>query len=415
MIGAGISGLTAAYAMRDRHDVTLFEAEAAPGGHATTIAVDGPGAPLGLDIGFIVYNEHTYPRFTALLRELGVSTQPSDMSFGVSCARCGLEFSSRGLGGFFAQRRRLAHASHWRTLAHLFRFYRDARRSLDEGTLEGLTLHDYLRDRRFGRGFRRHFLVPLTAAVWSTAPARVGAFPAEYLLRFLDNHGLIGHGQTFRWRTVSGGSQAYVTRMTEALPRQQVVLADPVTSVRRSGDGVDVATGSGSWHFDRAVIAAHADSALAILSDADETERAALGGFEYARNRIVVHTDERVLPAASRARASWNVRTSDCHRPADTLTMTYDLNRLQSVPGSVQYCVSVNPATEIRGDAVIEARIFDHPQYTFATLAAQGAVKRLQGHRRTYYAGAHLGYGFHEDGCRSGYEAAALIEGRVAA
>ena len=418
VVGSGVAGLSAAYALNKAgHGVTLYEGERTPGGHVATVTVDAPGGPVNVDTGFIVYNEPTYPNLVRLFAELGVETQRSDMSFASSCRSCDVEYGSRGAGGFFAQRSLLARRSYLRLFPDILRFFRDARTIIDGPAPTGMTLGEYLDDRGFGSAFRNHYLVPVTAAVWSTAPGRTLEYPVDSLLHFLDNHGLIGVGKAHPWRTVTGGSKTYVEKLLATLPAGTLRTGDPVTAVLRdTTGGATIRTRDGGHdRFDAVVLATHADVTRAILADADAVELAALAGFEYNRNQVVLHTDTSVMPKRPAAWCSWNVDQAACTPAGGSVTMTYHMNRLQAIPGPTQYFTSINPGASVHDEHVILSREMDHPLYTNAFLDSQRAVGTLQGHRSTFYAGAHLGWGFHEDGCRSGFAAASMIEARAGA
>jgi len=394
VIGAGISGLGAAYLLARAHEVEIFERAPYVGGHTRTIR----HGDLALDTGFLVHNERNYPLLLRLFRELGVRTQESEMSFSVSCG-CGLEYSGRRP---FAQPHRLADPRFHGLLWEIGRWLRTARRSLECLDCESWSLRRYLDERRFSKGFRRHFIVPLTAALWSTAPGRALEFPAAYAIRFFENHGMLGFGRR-RWLSVAGGSDTYVGALAQRL-RGGLHVGLGARSLRRRRDGVELTTDDGKTRcFDVAVVAVHADQALGLLADPSEDERRILGAFPYTENEVVLHTDSSFLPRARGARASWNYRLGDDGRP----TITYYLNRLQRLDDERDFCVTLNQ--EVPDLHVIDRGVLVHPLYTVESLAAQRELSGLSGLRRTWYAGAHHGNGFHEDGLASGVRAAAEL------
>ncbi len=388
VVGSGISGLGAAYLLQRAHEVHVFEQEGRAGGHANTVVRDG----LPLDTGFLVYNERNYPLLARLFRELGVETHPSDMSFSVSCVACGLEYSGRRP---LAQPGNAAKPGFLALLWEIGRWLRTARPE-DESQ----SLAEYLDEHRYSQRFRSHFLVPLTSALWSTAPSRALEVPAAYAIRFFANHGMLGFGR-FRWRTVSGGSRRYVEAIAARLG-ERLRLGSAVRSVRRAPDGVELRLGDAVERFDRVVLATHADQALALLEDPTPAERRVLGRFRYTRNEAVLHTDSSFLPRARRARASWNYRLGDEGRP----TITYHLNRLQGLAAERDYCVTLNEA--VPEEHTLARIVYEHPLYTVDTLRAQAELPRLAG-GRTHYAGAYFGNGFHEDGLASGVAVARAL------
>ena len=393
VIGAGVSGLGAAYVLGRAHDVEVFERDGRAGGHTRTIRHGG----LALDTGFLVHNTRNYPLLTRLFDELEVRTQPSEMSFSVSCP-CGLEYSGRRP---FAQARRAADPRFLALLGEISRWLLTARRSLAELD-DGWSLRRYLDERSFSQRFRRHFLVPLTAALWSTAPGRALDYPAAAAIRFFDNHGMLGFGRE-QWRYVTGGSDTYVEALAERLgPRLH--LGNGARALRRTPDGIELRTDDGELRaFDAAVVATHADQALALLEDPSADESRVLGAFDYTTNEATLHTDSTFLPRARSARASWNYRLGDEGRPL----ITYYLNRLQSLDSEQDWCLTLNG--DVPDEHVIDRGSFQHPLFTAETLAAQGLLPSLGGVRRTWFAGAYHGNGFHEDGLASGVRAAASI------
>jgi uncharacterized protein len=404
VIGAGVSGLGAAHVLARAHDVEVFEQAPLAGGHVVTVAHREGGRALSLDTGFIVHNERNYPLLVRLLRELGIATQESEMSFAVACGGCGLEWSGRRP---FAQPRNAVRPAFVSMLAEVARWLRSAGRSLERRDCERLTLDEYVVAERYSRGFRDHFLVPLCSALWSTAPGKTLDFPAAYAIRFFEQHGMLGLGR-FRWRTIRGGSRTYVDSLARRLgPRLRTGLG--VRSLGRLADGVVLRTEDDRvWRFDKVVVATHGDQALRLLADPCREERRALGNFRYTSNEAVLHTDESQLPRAHPARSSWNFLLSDCRSSDGRPTITYYLNRLQRLDAEHHYCVTLN-RDDVASDRVIARLRYEHPQYTHETLDAQERLRSLSGRRHTLYAGAHLGNGFHEDGLASGVRAAAAL------
>jgi len=401
IIGSGIAGLGAARALARDHEVTVFEAAARPGGHVYTVETDG----LAVDMGFIVCNRERYPHMFRLLAELGVATRPTTMSFSVSLPGRDLEWGSESLSSLFADRRLLRSARHWRFLVEIVRFLRRAHRDLGAGVTARLSLDEYLQTTRASAELRERFLVPLAAALWSLAPDACGAFPADTYLRFLDQHGMLRPVRPLAWHTIVGGSRRYVDALVERLRarRARLELATPVTSIVRDRVGVTVLAAGREHRYDRIIVATHADTALALLARPSAAETATLGAFRYSRNRTVLHRDRSFLPAQPAAHASWNyVADPETARVA----VTYSMTRLQGLPDA-PYLVTLNPRREPAG--ILHDTTFDHPQLDRAALAAQPALPRLGGIHRTYFAGAHAGFGFHEDGMRAGLSAAARL------
>jgi uncharacterized protein len=402
VVGSGIAGLGAAYALSRVHEVTVFERDARAGGHANTVSVPRlGGGELALDTGFLVHNTRNYPLLTRLFDELGVVTQDSDMSFSVSCRRCAIEYAGAEI---LRRPRTLLHPGMARLMWEITRFLRTGERALGEQHARS-TLDQFMRAEGYSQSFRDHFMVPFASALWSTAPGRTLEFPAAYAVRFFLNHGLLGF-RRFRWRTVTGGSRRYVAAMTARLG-ERLRLSAPVRTVTRDADGVSVRTDDDSLHrFGAVVLATHAPQALAALGDADPVEREILGAFTTTINRTVLHTDSTLLPRRRSAWASWNYHVEDCRSPTGLPTVTYHLNRLQALDEPEQYCVTLNRQDDIAPSRVLRRFDYAHPRYTFEALDAHRRIDQLQGRRGTWFAGAWHGFGFHEDGLASGIRVA---------
>jgi predicted NAD/FAD-binding protein len=384
------------------HELVVFEASEEAGGHANTVHVETETGAYDLDTGFIVFNDRNYQGFERLLDELGVPTQPSQMSFGVSD---GVDFEYNGASpnGLFANRGHVITPSFHRMVADLARFNRDARRLL--ASEENPSLQEWLAQRRYSRVFVERLIVPQASAVWSADPAQMWSFPARFLVEFFDNHGMLGFRDRPRWRTIAGGSRNYIEALTRPW-RERLRLSTPVTKVARHPSHVVVsARGHEPERFDAVVIATHSDQALALLADPSERERELLGAIPYQRNEAVLHTDRSLLPRRRRAWASWNyhlgVKADDGAPAAGRCTVTYHLNRLQSLRADRELCVTLNRTAAIDPDQIIRTMQYAHPVFTPAGIAAQARHREISGRNRTHYCGAYWGSGFHEDGVSS--------------
>ncbi len=401
IVGSGISGLAAGWLLDRKHEVHLFEKRPRLGGHTHTVVHDVAGQQLPLDTGFMVYNELTYPNLTRAFAELEVASRSSEMSFSVSCRNPDIEYASHSLRGLFAQHSLLLSATHLRMLADVVRFGRRGRRLLAGSGDPTATIADFLNDGRFSDAFARYYLMPMTAAIWSSGTEVVSSFPRDPLLRFLDNHGLLQVTGQPEWRTVVGGSRSYIAPMIRTF-EDRVHLGRGVESIRRNPGDVELRLFDGSRHiFDHVVVASHADQALAMLADPTEQETELLGRWTYSVNDTWLHTDTSLMPRRPGAWASWNYLMSDGNRPQDRVSVTYHLNRLQRLAEDREYLVTLNPEHEPSADSVIRRMSYAHPVYNSDSVATQQDLPRLNGNNRTHFCGAYFANGFHEDGLNS--------------
>lgn len=402
VVGSGIAGLSAAWLLSQKHDVTLYEANPRLGGHSNT--VDWNGTPV--DTGFIVYNENTYPNLTAMFEHLKVETLASQMSFAVSMDDGRLEYSGGNMLGLVAQPSNIFKPRFWSMLKDIVRFFREAPKALGRTDLG--SLDDYLSKERYGEAFKQDYLYPMAAAIWSTPAAEVGAYPAESFIRFNHNHGLLNLTQRPIWRTVKGGSKAYVARLLANFSGK-VLLDRAATHIRREGAEVIVGDAQAEARFDHVVLACHADQALALLREPSAREQEVLGAFQYVPNEAVLHTDNAAMPKRRAAWSSWNYlsrKTDDVRK----LAVSYWMNRLQHIAGTDVF-VTLNPNVKIAADKISRVQMYEHPAFNSATLAAQKQLWDLQGQQNTWFCGAYFGAGFHEDGLQSGLAVAEALGG----
>jgi predicted NAD/FAD-binding protein len=419
VVGTGIAGNTAAYALSPRHQVSVYEREIRPGGHSHTIEVDYDGTRIAVDTGFIVYNELNYPGLTALFDHLGVKTQPATMSFSVSANGGQLEWLGGGqrpaetLNGVFAQRTNLISIPFWMMLRDVLRFNRQCLADHAAGRLQGLTLGEYLKSRGYSHRLMRDYLAPMGAAIWSTPVDRMLDFPAENFVAFFSNHRLL-HDERPVWRTVRGGSARYVEALTRPF-RDRIRLGAAVTAIERTRTGVIVTDSRGhSEGYDQVIVATHTDQALAMLRDPGADERAILGAIRYRPNAVYLHRDTRLMPTRRRAWGAWNfLRGNGRGEAGRDVAVTYWMNALQHIDADKPLFVSLNPPFEPDAALTFAQFTCEHPQFDAAAFAAQARLDQIQGVNRTWFCGAWTGYGFHEDGLRSGLAVAEALGGSV--
>ncbi len=405
VIGSGIAGLTAAWRLAPDHEVTIFEAAGYVGGHTSTVDVEWAGQPYAVDTGFIVFNDWTYPNFIALLDELQVEWQHSDMSFSLACERTGLEYNGTSLNSLFAQRRNLVNPSFLRMLADILRFNREAKAWAEFTPAEksDLSLGQFLAAGHYSRQFTDRYVLPMGQAIWSASKSAILEFPARFFIDFFQKHGFLNIDNRPVWRTVRGGSREYVRRMLATL-RAEVRLSTPVTAVVRQPHQVLIRTAQGDTeHFDTVFIACHADQALRMLDDPTAAEKTVLGSFPYAYNETVLHTDDRLLPRSKLARAAWNYH--QLANGQDAVAVTYDMNVLQNLSAPVRFLVTLNHTRAIDEKKILRRFAYHHPVYLPSGVAAQQRHREINGVQRTYFCGAYWRSGFHEDGVASSLQA----------
>ncbi len=402
VIGAGIAGMASAWLLSREHEVVLYERNDYLGGHTHTHDVAIGGRSFAVDTGFIVFNPPQYPLLSRMFDELGVPSQPTTMSFSLSNRRSGLEYNATSLDGLFCQRRNLVSPRFVGMVRDILRFYREAP-ALLERTDNGPSIADYLDEQRYGAAFRDDHLVPMASALWSSPSQAIMNSPAKYLVQFMANHRMMQANGRPQWRVVKGGSREYVRALRKVWNVGERVDS-AVTHVRRQADHVEVATAAGSERFDHAVMASHSDQALALLDDATEAERDVLGAITYQENDTVLHTDATQLPAKRKAWAAWNAIVP--REPGEQCTVSYCMNLLQSLDCAEPIVVTLNRTAHIDPARIIRRMRYHHPLYSHASVAAQTRKGEIQGQRRTWFAGAYWGWGFHEDGMRSAVDVA---------
>jgi predicted NAD/FAD-binding protein len=408
IIGAGISGLTTAHYLNPHHQVSVFEVADRIGGHTATVNVSHRGESHAVDTGFIVFNDWTYPNFIELLDELGVGSRPTEMSFSVRCESSGIEYGGNNLNAMFAQRLNLLRPSFHGMIKDILRFNREAIRDLDGGYIEqSTTLGEYLRSNRYGEAFVYRYILPMGCAIWSASTDRMIDFPLRFFVRFFKNHGLLSVNNRPQWRVIRGGSRSYLGPLSESFG-ENIQLNASIDRVRRRGDSVELIMSDGRVQtFDHLVLACHSDQALSLLGDASLAERKALGAIPYQSNEVVLHTDENLLPRRRVAWSSWNYLLRQ--KRQQRAVLTYNMNILQGIESDSTFCVTLNATEAISPAKIIERFDYSHPVFSLESVQAASLIEQINGHNNTWFAGAYLGNGFHEDGVVSGRQVATGI------
>ena len=402
IVGSGISGLVCGYLLSREHEVQVFEANHYIGGHTATIDVNVNGKTWAIDTGFIVFNDRTYPYFQRFLNELGVPYQPTEMSFSVTNAQSGLVYNGNSLDSLFAQRSNLWNPRFYGLLAEIVRFNQRCKSLATQGVPSDLSLGEFLQQQKFSQFFAQHYILPMGAAIWSASLGEIKGFPLKFFIQFFHNHGLLNIQDRPQWYTIVGGSKQYIPYFTRNFAKQ-IHLNTPVKAIKRTEQGVQVTTEHGTQDFDEVILACHSDQALQLLSDANAPEKTILSAIPYRENEVVLHHDERLLPAIPKARASWNYHLSQSTtQPA---TVTYSMNILQRLPADApQFCVTLNNTQAIEPSKILGEYRYSHPVFSQSMVEAQGRRAEICGQNHTHFCGAYWYDGFHEDGVRSAVE-----------
>ncbi|MCP3907711.1 MAG: NAD(P)-binding protein [Oceanicoccus sp.] len=408
VIGSGISGLSSAYLLQHDHEITVFESEANIGGHTATMDVTLQGKDYAVDTGFIVYNDWTYPNFIRLMDELGVQSQPTEMSFSVSCDLSGLEYGGNNLNTLFAQRRNIFSPSYLKMIKDILRFNKESIEHLESGRIEeGITLGEYLKSNGYGETFANKYLIPMGSAIWSASTDSMFDFPLLFFVRFFKNHGLLSVNNRPQWRVIKGGSREYLQPLTAGF-KDRIRVNSPVASISRDETGVDISLADGSIErFDQVIVASHSDQALSMLNDATVAEKEVLGAIPYQKNDVVLHTDASILPNKKLAWSSWNYWLRSERQ--EQAILTYNMNILQGIEAPETFCVTLNATESIDSSKILGQYNYSHPVFSLQSVAAAERWGDINGVNRTWFCGAYWANGFHEDGASSGIRVAKAL------